>query len=249
MLSYRSRLCGFARALLVIEQPALADAVQLALTHGPFTTRVAYSIEAVRDVLDAWQPHLLIVDIDTAGSTIVEGRDAIAHGASLPVIALTHRQNLKTTLAAFECGVDDILTVPFAAEELVARILAVMRRTYRDAAVFTSALQVGELEIDILSRHVRANGRELHLTSLEQNLLYVLAVNAGRSLSRDEIMNQIWGTDYVAESNVVDRHVRNLRAKLQDDTRCPRYIATVPGHGYRFVQSVSHRMQRHDKTS
>ena len=134
---------------------------------------------------------------------------------------------------------DDILTVPFSPEELVARILAVMRRTYREAVAFTPVLRLGELEIDILNRRVRAGGNELHLTSLEQSLLYLLAANAGRLLTRDEILDHLWGVDYVAESNVVDRHIRNLRAKLQNDWRRPRYIATVPGRGYRFVPTAA----------
>ena len=100
-------------------------------------------------------------------------------------------------------------------------------------------LRLGELEIDILNRRVRAGGHELHLTSLEQSLLYLLAANAGRLLTRDEILDHLWGVDYVAESNVVDRHVRNLRAKLQNDWHRPRYIASVPGRGYRFVPTTA----------
>ena len=79
---------------------------------------------------------------------------------------------------------------------------------------------------------------ELHLTSLEQSLLYLLAANAGRLLTRDEILDYLWGIDYVAESNVVDRHIRNLRIKLQNHSRRPRYIATVPGRGYRFIPTA-----------
>ena len=153
----------------------------------------------------------------------------------VPVIALTRRGDLKTKLEAFERGVDDILTVPFSPEELVARALAVMRRTYGEVGVLAPALKVGELEIDILHRCVRAGGHELHLTSLEQNLLYLLAANAGQLLTRDEILDYLWGTDYAAESNVIDRHIRNLRAKLQNDWKRPRYIETVPGQGYRFA--------------
>jgi DNA-binding response OmpR family regulator len=82
---------------------------------------------------------------------------------------------------------------------------------------------------------VRAGGTTLHLTSLEQSLLYLMAANAGRLLTREEILDHLWGVDFVAESNVVDRHVRNLRAKLRDDWRRPRYIATVAGRGYRFL--------------
>jgi two-component system KDP operon response regulator KdpE len=101
--------------------------------------------------------------------------------------------------------------------------------------VFTAVIRFGELEIDLLHRRARVAGRELQLTPLELSLLYLLAINAGRVLTRDEILDQIWGGDFLAGSNVIDRHVRDLRAKLGDDWRRPRYIATVPGTGYRFV--------------
>jgi DNA-binding response OmpR family regulator len=103
------------------------------------------------------------------------------------------------------------------------------------AVMFTPVIRFGELEIDILHRRVRVDGRDLHLTPLELSLLYLLAANAGRIVTRDEILDHLWGGDYAAESNVVDRQVRKLRAKLGDDWRRPRYIATIPGKGYRFV--------------
>ena len=96
-------------------------------------------------------------------------------------------------------------------------------------------LKVGEIEIDILNRQVRAGTSELHLTGLEQSLLYLLAANAGQIVTRDEILNALWGVEFVAESNVVDRHIRSLRIKLQNDWRKPRFIVTVPGRGYRFL--------------
>ena len=178
--------------------------------------------------------------MDIAGSRILERlADATREGGRLPVIALTRRGDLKAKLMAFERGVDDILTVPFSPEEFVARVLAIMRRAYQDAIVFTPVLRLGDLEIDILNRRVRAAETELHLTSLEQSLLYLLAANAGRVLTRDEILDYLWGADYVAESNVVDRHIRNLRIKLQNHSRRTRYIATVPGRGYRFVPTAA----------
>jgi len=103
--------------------------------------------------------------------------------------------------------------------------------------MFTRVIRFGELEIDILHRRVRIDGQDLHLTPLELSLLYLLAANPGRVMSRDEILDHLWGGDYAAESNVVDRQIRTLRAKLQDDWRRPRYIATVTGKGYRFVLS------------
>ena len=225
-----------ARVLLVIDQPVLAEYVKLALAHSTYLTRVAPTVDATLAAITAWQPHLAIVDMDLAQDQILEQLvSADLATDRTPVIALTRRGDLQTKLAAFDAGVDDILTVPFSPEELVARLLAIMRRTYGDAVVFTPVLRLGDLEIDILNRRVVAGGSELHLTSLEQSLLYLLAANAGRLLTRDEILDHLWGVDYVAESNVVDRHVRNLRVKLQNSHRRPRYIATVPGQGYRFV--------------
>ena len=222
--------------LIVADQPVLGEVVRLALNHGQFTARMARTAEEALATLEQWRPHLAIVDADLGGGVVLDRFDttAAAHGR-VPVVALTRRGDLQTKLAAFERGVDDILTVPFSPEELVARVLAIMRRTYHEAVAFTPALRLGELEIDILSRSVRVGGHELHLTSLEQSLLYLLAANAGRLLTRNEILDHLWGVDYAAESNVVDRHIRNLRAKLQNDWHKPRYIATVPGKGYRFA--------------
>ena len=118
-------------------------------------------------------------------------------------------------------------------------MLVITRRTLGRAIPLNPVLKLGELEIDILQRQVRAGTSELHLTGLEQSLLYLLASKAGKVVTRDEILDALWGVDYVSESNVVDRHVRNLRAKLQNDWRKPRFIATVPGRGYRFVPTFS----------
>jgi DNA-binding response OmpR family regulator len=105
--------------------------------------------------------------------------------------------------------------------------------------MFSPVIKIGELQIDILKRSVQVGASELHLTSLEQSLLYLLAANAGRVVTREEILDTLWGVDYVAESNVVDRQIRNLRARLQNDWREPRFIATVPGRGYRFLTTTA----------
>lgn len=228
------------RVLVVIDQPLLAQYVTLALNHGISLTQVVQNTEEAMAALASWRPHLVVVDMDLAYGAILERLGYTAPTTTrIPVIALTRRGDLQTKLTAFDHGVDDILTVPFSPEELVARVLAVMRRTYHETVAFTPVLQLGDLEIDILNRLVRVHGKDLHLTSIEQSLLYLLAANAGRLLSRNEIMDQLWGSDYVAESNVVDRHVRNLRIKLQNGWKQPRYIATVPGRGYRFVATAA----------
>ena len=202
-----------ARVLLIVDQPILAPVIQLALAHGPYRTQVVATVTAADAALAAWRPHLAIVDMDLVNGTLPQRLGAeVATPQPLPVIALTRRGDLATKLAAFEQGVDDILTVPFSPEEFVARTLALMRRTYRAEFPFKPVLRLGELEIDILNRCVRVAGHELQLTALDQSLLYLLAANAGRVMSRDEILDHLWGVDFMAESNVVDRHVRNLNA-------------------------------------
>jgi len=155
------------------------------------------------------------------------------------VLALTRRGDLQAKLAAFDRGVDDIMTVPFSPEELLARVLAITRRSYGASPALTPVIRLGEIEIDILNRKIRAGTSELHLTPLEQSLLYLLAANAGRVLTRDEIMDSLWGVDFVAGSNTIDQHIRTLRAKLQNDWHRPRFIATQAGRGYRFVPTFT----------
>jgi len=225
---------------VVLDRPMMIELIKMTLNHGVYTTRTATSATEVAAALTAWQPHLAILDMDLDGMQIMTLLGATpVGGIRLPVVGLTRRGDLKTKLASFEAGVDDILTIPFAPEELLARVIALVRRAYSDAVTFTPVIKLGELEIDILNRTVHSGTSELHLTSLEQSLLYLLAANAGRVVTREEILDTLWGVDYVAESNVVDRQIRNLRARLQDDWRQPRFIATVPGRGYRFLPTFS----------
>jgi DNA-binding response OmpR family regulator len=224
----------------MLDRPIVIELIKLTLNHGVYITRTAGTASEAAVALAEWQPHIAMLDMDLDGTRTMALLSATPVGVvRLPVIGLTRRGDLKTKLAAFEAGVDDILTIPFAPEELLARVIALVRRAYRDAVTFTPVIKVGELEIDILNRTVRAGTSELHLTSLEQSLLYLLAANAGRVVTRVEILDTLWGVDYVAESNVVDRQIRNLRARLQNDWREPRFIATVPGRGYRFLPTFT----------
>jgi len=177
-------------------------------------------------------------DDSTALLERVGASDTLTRGVT-PVLGLTRRGDLKTKLRAFELGVDDILTVPFSPEELLARAIVITRRASGTHRPIVPTITIGEIEIDIPDREVRAGDSVIHLSGIEQSLLYLLASRGGRVVTRDEILDAIWGTDFVAESNIVDRHVRSLRSKLQDDHRHPRFIATVPGRGYRFIPTFS----------
>ena len=222
---------------MVIDQP-LANLVALTLNHGKYLTRISRDAKGARAELDAWQPHLLLVDLDA------DDRDSLGligqrvTNRRVPTIVFSVRGDLKTKLAAFERGADDIITVPFVPEELVARVLALMRRSYGDAVAFIPVIKVAGLEIDLLNQQVKVGKLRPELTAMEQALLYLLASNPGQTLGREEILDALWGADYVAGSNVVDRHVRNLRIKLKDPWRNPRFIRTVPGKGYRFLPAA-----------
>ena len=232
---------GPVRVLLMRDhQPWLARVVQDTLDHVGFVLKnVTTSAEAAAS-LATWQPHVVLIDMEQADATLIEHIGNPAPGGKrLPVIGLTHRSDLQSRLTAFAAGVDDVLSIPFAPDELLARVIALVRRSYSDVVTLTPMIKMGGLEIDILNRTVRAGTAELHLTSLEQSLLYLLASNAGRIVSREEILDTLWGANYVADSNVVDRQIRNLRARLHDDWKQPRFISTVAGQGYRFLSTTS----------
>jgi two-component system alkaline phosphatase synthesis response regulator PhoP len=129
--------------------------------------------------------------------------------------------------------------MPFSPEELLARAVVISRRATGIDLPLIPVIKLGEIEIDIVNRVVHAGDSVVHLSGIEQSLLYLLASRGGRVVNREEILDTIWGVDFVAESNIVDRHIRSLRIKLQNDYRHPRFIATVPGEGYRFIPTFS----------
>jgi DNA-binding response OmpR family regulator len=232
------------RALVLLDRPVVVDLIELTLNHGMFIVRRASSLAEAEAMVSTWVPHLAVVDMDHDDSYAVIRRlgvsDAVVRPIS-PVLGLTRRGDLRTKLRAFDVGVDDILTVPFSPEELLARAMVITRRAVGVDRPIVPTIQLGEIEIDILSREVRAGTSVMHLTGIEQSLLYLLASRNGQVVSREEILDTIWGTDFVAESNVVDRHIRSLRSKLQNDYRHPRFIATVPGRGYRFIPTFTNQ--------
>jgi len=230
-----------ARILVMLDQTIIAEAIDLTLNHGLFDLRTTATAVEAMTLIQTWRPHLAIIDMDLTNAAILDqlGLRGDSTETNLPVIGLTRRGDLRTKLNAFEQGVDDIMTIPFSPDELLARTMALARRTYGVVPEFKPVITIGEIEIDILNREVRTGDSVIHLTGLEQNLLYLLAANAGRVISRTEILDALWGSDYVAESNVVDRHIRALRAKLQNDWRQPRFIGTVAGEGYRFIPTFT----------
>ena len=228
------------RALVVLDDSLIVETVTLTLNHGACSVHNATTVSAAVAAIPKWRPHFAVVDMDLGVQVLLQALGLPRHDdtPAIPVLALTRRGDLKGKLAAFDMGADDVMAIPFSPEEFLARILVITRRSFGVSPPFIPVLQIGDLAIDILNRRVTVGTSELHLTGLEQSLLYLLVANSERVVTRDEILDAVWGTDFIAESNIVDRHVRALRAKLQNDWRRPRFIATVPGRGYRFLPAV-----------
>ena len=232
------------RALILHDRQLVVDLIELTLNHGLFVVKAAHTLAEAETILAEWHPHLSVIDMDHDDSTALLQRIGAVNRLTkraTPALGLTRRGDLKSKLKAFDLGVDDILTMPFSPEELLARSIVITRRVTGADRPIVTTIKLGEIEIDIVSREVRTGTSVIHLSGIEQSLLYLLASRAGRVVTRDEILDAIWGTDFVAESNIVDRHVRSLRIKLQNDYRHPRVIATVPGRGYRFIPTFSNR--------
>ena len=230
------------RALVLHDRPLVVDLITLTLNHGVFAVRAASNLAEADAILAEWHPHMTVIDMDHDDSTALLqhlGATNTMSRSATPVLGLTRRGDLKTKLQAFDLGVDDILTMPFSPEELLARSMVITRRAFGTDRPIIPAIKIGEIQIDILNRQVRAGDSVVHLSGIEQSLLYLLASRGGRTVTREEILDAVWGTDFVAESNLVDRHIRSLRIKLQNDYRRPRFIATVPGKGYRFIPTFS----------
>jgi DNA-binding response OmpR family regulator len=230
------------RALVLHDRKLVVDLIELTLNHGLFVVRAADGLAEAERILREWRPDMAIIDMDhddSSGLLKVLAASKALTRSTIPALGLTRRGDLKTKLRAFDLGVDDILTMPFSPEELLARSIVITRRALGTDHPIVPTIQLGEMEVDIVNRVVRAGDSVVHLSGIEQSLLYLLASRGGRVVTRDEILDAIWGADFVAESNIVDRHVRSLRVKLQNDYRHPRFIATVAGRGYRFVPTFS----------
>ena len=150
----------------------------------------------------------------------------------VPIVMLTARTDTTDAIAGLEAGADDYITKPFEIDELLARLRAVLRRTERLSN--TDHVDVGDLRIDQAAFKAFRNGKEINLTTIEFKLLNEMARNAGRVMSRDVLVEKVWGYDYLGDSRIVDMAVKRLRSKVETDPSEPRLIQTVRGVGYRL---------------
>jgi DNA-binding response OmpR family regulator len=231
---------GTPTRVLVVISNALGNLVAVTLRHGNYETRNALNETDIHATLRDWQPHLALIDIDHFGSAVDHVGGGMARGG-MPILAFTRRRDTRVKLNAYEQGADDLIEVPFTLDEIVARPYALMRRSRGiTVGLVPKILLGGRLEVDLIEQTVKMDGGpQLDLTPTQQTLLYLLAANAGDVLTRETLLDSLWGSALQIESNVVDRHIRELRVKLGDDWRTPRYLETIAGKGYRFTAKIS----------
>ncbi len=194
--------------------------------------------EALRQVEQS-RPNMVLLEVtlpDGAGFDVC--RELRKMDAVVPVIMMSSRSDEIDVVVALEIGADDYVTKPLRLRELVARMTAHLRRSrFESADAMRSRLEFRELVIDVNERRTYKSGKEVELTHTEFDLLTFLASNAGKVLSREKILNSIWGYEYPIETRVIDVHIRNLRRKIESQPSRPYYILAVPGIGYRFTNA------------
>ncbi len=224
------------RILLVDDEPLITDSLTYSLRREGFDVKsVGDGVAALQEV-DKFDPELVVLDIMLPGMSGLEVCQRIRANSTIPVIMLTARGEEIDRVLGLEVGADDYLAKPFSFRELLARIRSILRRVELDRqSTQVQASIVGNLTLDPVSRRVFKGEQELQLSAREFDLLSSLMKNAGRALSREELLADVWGDDWIGDPRTLDVHVRWLRLKVEDDPASPRYIQTVRGHGYRFA--------------
>lgn len=225
--------------LLVDDDALLRRSLVLNLEEAGYRASAAATAEEALVLAERDRPDLILLDIGLPG---MDGLDALRHFQSrmrVPVIFLTARRRELDEVLGLELGADDYITKPFDKDVLLARIRTVLRRIAQSELSLTAGteegpLVVGDLAIDTAAHSVTVAGESLELTPLEFDLLHALAENAGHVLSVDDLLDRVWGEEYVGQPQVVYVHIHWLRERLEKDPQNPRRIVTVRGVGYKL---------------
>ncbi|RME72099.1 MAG: DNA-binding response regulator [Chloroflexi bacterium] len=223
--------------ILVVDDDALLRrSLAFNLEKNGYRVSTAATAEDALQLARRDPPDLILLDIGLPGMDGVDALKEFRRQADTPVIFVTARRSELDEILGLELGADDYITKPFKFETLLAHIKAVLRRAARSAAPApeAQAVQVGCLRIDPAAHSVTLNGQSVELTPREFAILHTLALNAGRVVSTDDLLNQVWGAEYAGEPQAVYVYIRWLREKIETDPTEPRRILTVRGVGYKL---------------
>ena len=228
-----------ARVLVVDDEPVLVDTIRYKLRREGYEVHVAGDgLEGLR-LAQAAAPDIVVLDLMLPGLDGLEVCRQLRRQSTVPILMLTAKDDEVDKIVGLEVGADDYMTKPFSLHELVARIRAMLRRSRMQQAVATpdaeQPIRSGDLEVDSLQRRVLLRGGVLQLKPKQFDLLVYLMQQRGRVLTRDQLLEKVWGYTFGGDTRTVDVHMRWLREKIEDNPGSPRRLETVRGVGYRFV--------------
>ncbi len=223
--------------LVVDDEPAYVDALSAGLRREGFVVESAMGGRDALEAFDAMQPDLVLLDVMLPQMSGIDVCREIRTRSTVPIIMVSAKTDEVDAVVGLEVGADDYVTKPYRMRELVSRIRALLRRAQlsEPTTISSSGIVLGDLVIDPERHQVRLRGALVPLPLKEFMLLAVLAQNLDRVVSRDRLIREVWGWDYVGSTKTLDVHVMRLRAKIEDDPAEPRRLITARGLGYRLV--------------
>jgi two-component system response regulator RegX3 len=220
--------------LVVEDEESFSDALSYMLRKEGFEVAVAATGPDALESFDRAGADLVLLDLMLPGLPGTEVCRELRTKSNVPVIMLTAKDSEVDKVVGLELGADDYVTKPFSSRELVARIRAVLRRRGDVEELAPPTLEAGPVRMDVERHVVTVSSREVPLPLKEFELLEVLLRNAGRVLTRMQLIDRVWGADYVGDTKTLDVHIKRLRAKIEPVPSTPRFIITVRGLGYKF---------------
>jgi two-component system response regulator RegX3 len=224
--------------LVVEDEDSFIEALTVGLSREGFRVRVARDGNEALEMFDIVNPDLVLLDVMLPKVSGVDVCRELRRRSQVPIIMVTAKSAEIDTVVGLEVGADDYVTKPYRLRELVARIRAVLRRVpaSSDLASYPSAdaLQVGDVMLDPERHEVVIRGTAAQLPLKEFELLALLLENAGRVLTRDTLIDRVWGSDYVGDTKTLDVHIKRLRAKVEPEPSNPTRIVTIRGYGYKY---------------
>ncbi|GAA5155385.1 response regulator transcription factor [Pseudonocardia eucalypti] len=225
------------RVLIVEDEESFADPLAFLLRKEGFTAAVAGTGQDALDEFDRNGADIVLLDLMLPGMSGTEVCKALRQRAGVPIIMVTARDSEIDKVVGLELGADDYVTKPYSARELIARVRAVLRRGGEggtDTDSPPSVLEAGPVRMDVERHVVTVAGGEVPLPLKEFDLLEYLLRNVGRVLTRGQLIDRVWGADYVGDTKTLDVHVKRLRSKIEADPSAPKHLVTVRGLGYKF---------------
>jgi len=221
-----------ARVLVVDDEPQIVRGLKVILRTAGYAVEAAASKAEAVAALAARPPDALVLDLVLPDGQGVELCQEVRRWSRLPIVVLSAVGDEREKVRALDAGADDYITKPFGTDELLARLRVVLRRSGEVAG--SPRLELGEIVIDLADRRVERNGEAVHLTPIEFELVRTLARHHGRLVTHRQLLQEVWGPEYGAETHYLRVHVAHIRSKLEADASRPHYLITEPGVGYRL---------------